>query len=89
MKIKFYTLLYIAPEEKRQLGGRVFSDERRIDVFVHNACVLNRTLQIACGDQGVDGCCILTNDEAAINRSLQRIGDKMGGKNDPVYPSGA
>lgn len=44
MKIKFYTLLYIAPEEKRQLGGRVYSDERRIDVFVHNACVLNRTL---------------------------------------------
>lgn len=82
-KLKFYTLLYIDPEEKRQLAGRIYTQEERVDVFVHNACVLDRTLQLCCGEQGVGGCTILTNDVACINASLTCVKNSGGGK---IYP---
>lgn len=77
--LHFYTLLYIDPEERRQLAGRVYTQEERIDVFVHNACVLDRTLQICCGGQGVVGCTILTNDVAGIEASLARVNKSLTG----------
>lgn len=86
MKIKFYTLLYVAHDEVRQMEGKVWEQQERIDVFVKNACVLDKTLRLCCAAQGVDGCTILTNDEAAIRASLQRVGSNIGGgKIHPLY----
>lgn len=79
MKIKFYTLLYIDRSETRRLAGKVYSQDKRIDVFVRNACILDRTLRLACAAQGIDGCTILTNDHARIHLSLQRMGYTIGG----------
>lgn len=47
MKINFYTMLYIDMSEKRQLGGRIYTNEERIDLFVKNACILDKTLALS------------------------------------------
>lgn len=72
-KLQFYTLLYIDPAERRQLAGKTYCDDERIDIFVKNACVLDKTLRLCCAAQGVDGCTILTNDVQAVEASLQRV----------------
>lgn len=46
MNIVFYNLMYIDLSEKRLLAGKVYSDEQRIDVFVKNSCVLDKSLKI-------------------------------------------
>lgn len=80
MKIRFYTLLYIDSAEKRKLSGRVYDSNERIDLFVKNACVLDKTLRLCCSVQGIDGCTILTNDVQATERSLERVNKcKLGG----------
>lgn len=79
MKLNFYTLLYVDSDENRRMQGRDFSQEKRIDIYVRNACVLDKTLQVCCTQQGAGSCTILTNDPAAIEASFSRIGAKIGG----------
>lgn len=71
MNIVFYNLMYIDLSEKRLLAGKVYSDEQRIDVFVKNSCVLDKSLKI---NNILGGVIILTNNREAILQSIHRIG---------------
>lgn len=68
--MNFYNLLYIEPNEQRQLGGRHYKAEERIDLYVRNTCVLDKSIKI----NGMKGITLLTNDENTILQSLKRIG---------------
>ena len=46
MKVKFYTLMYVETSETRQMGGKQFSNEKYLDLYVKNACILDKTLRI-------------------------------------------
>lgn len=54
--LRFYTLMYIDSDEKRRLAGKVRSNEERIDLFVKNACLLDKSLRIneLGGDNPID-----------------------------------
>ena len=56
--------------ESRQLNGKKYSDKNRLDLFVKNACVLDKTLRL----NGLGGATVLTNDSKVIENSLARIG---------------
>lgn len=74
MKTNFYTLLYIDPSERRVLSGKEYTAQSRIDLFVRNACLLDRTLRL----NGLSlGGGVLTNDTEAINASLREIGYEL------------
>ena len=38
--MKFYNLMYIDLYEKRTLNGRSYTEEKRIDLYVKNCCIL-------------------------------------------------
>lgn len=69
--IRFYNLMYVDLEEKRHLSGTDFSSTKRIDLFVKNSCILDRSLKLE-GHAG--GITLLTNNETIIRESLERIG---------------
>lgn len=69
--IRFYNLMYVDLEERRHLSGTDFSSTERIDLFVKNSCILDRSLKLE-GHEG--GITLLTNDESIIRSSLERIG---------------
>ena len=41
-----YTLLYIDKEESRVLNKKKYTNRERIDLFVRNACLLDKTLRL-------------------------------------------
>ena len=73
-KLKFYTLLYLEKEERRILNRKEYSQQSRIDLFVRNACLLDKTLRL----NGISlGGGVLTNDTSLVNESLQRADYKL------------
>lgn len=81
MTCKFYTLLYLDHSEKRLMGGRTLTADKRIDVFVGCACMLDKSLPWAFGEPPAKSqptfdprLTILTNDKAAVGASLRRCG---------------
>ena len=51
--MKYYNLMYIDLDEKRTLGGRSYTAEKRIDLYVKNSCILDKSLKIN-GHRGGD-----------------------------------
>lgn len=78
MNCKFYTLLYLDPREKKRMSGRTLTAERRIDVFVKNACMLDKSLSWTFTPDDANGfenkLTILTNNRLMVEDSLKRIG---------------
>ena len=70
MKVKFYTLLYIDKAETRLLAAKTFSNNERIDLFVKNACVLDKSLK----NFELEGVTVLTNSLSELENSKKRIG---------------
>ena len=70
MNVNFYTLLYIDKTETRLLSARNFSDNERIDLFVKNACVLDKSLK----NFKLKGVTVLTNSLYELESSKKRIG---------------
>lgn len=38
--LKFYTLMYVSPDESRRFSGKSFVGDEKLDVYVKGACVL-------------------------------------------------
>lgn len=78
MRCKFYTLLYLDIEEKRRMSGRTLTSEQRIDVFVRNACMLDKSLGWTFRPDDANGfdvrLTILTNNQTIVENSLRRAG---------------
>lgn len=78
MNCKFYTLLYLDPEEKKCMSGRTLTSERRIDVFVKNACMLDKSLEWTFMLNDANGfenkLTVLTNNRPMVEEALKRIG---------------
>ncbi|ROT17769.1 hypothetical protein EEL51_11455 [Muribaculaceae bacterium Isolate-110 (HZI)] len=70
--IHFYTLLYIDPNETRQLRGKNRSGDERIKIFLRNAAMLNKSL-IEFG-RIANPLTILTNEHDLIARLSDEIG---------------
>lgn len=51
MKPTFYTLMHVQHDTKRRMNIKTYSNEEYIDIFVKNACILDKTL-ITNGLQG-------------------------------------
>lgn len=45
--MKFYNLMYIDLYEKRTLNGRSYTEEKRIDLYVKNSCILDKSLKLS------------------------------------------
>ncbi|WP_300899024.1 hypothetical protein [uncultured Duncaniella sp.] len=73
MNVKFYTLLYIDIEEKRQWQGTVWTGEDRLKIFLRNAAVLNKSLTEFGGFEPLT---ILTNKPKHIQLLSEEIGYK-------------
>lgn len=69
MKVKFYTLMYVAHEEQRQFSGHVYSGKQKLDMYMKGACLLDKSLKI---NEGI-GLTLLTNDIVSIEESLERL----------------
>lgn len=71
MDIQFYTLLYVDKGEKRMLSMKTWEGQDRIDLFVKNACILDKSLKLNDYQGGV---IVLTNDSDAIETAKEHIG---------------
>lgn len=69
--MKYYNLMYIDLDEKRTLSGRSYTAEKRIDLYIKNSCILDKSLKI---NGHLEGVIILTNNSSLIHASLSRIG---------------
>jgi len=72
MKIKFYNLMYVDLEEKRQISGKKYTSVDRIDLYLKGSCALDKSLII----NEMGGVNILTNNRTVLSDSLLRIGYK-------------
>lgn len=73
--VNLYTLLYVDLTEVRQLAGQKWKGIDRLDIFVKNACVLDKSLYMFSGFNWRVK--ILTNNKEIIDSSLYRIGYQM------------
>lgn len=46
MDIKYYTLMYVAPEEGRRISRRIYSQNEKTDLYVKGCCALDKSLKI-------------------------------------------
>lgn len=72
MDIRFYTLLYIDPVEKRKLRGKLRSGNERIKIFLRNAALLNKSLTEF--GRLAEPLVILTNNRSLIENLSEEIG---------------
>lgn len=70
MKVRFYTLLYIEKSETRLLAAKMYSNNERIDLFVKNASILDKSLK----NFKLEGVTVLTNSISELESSKERIG---------------
>lgn len=61
--------MYVAHDEQRQFSGKTYSGERKLDMYVKGACVLDKSLKI---NENI-GLTLLTNDAVSIKSSLNRL----------------
>lgn len=58
--MQFFNLMYIDLDEKRTLNGRSYTAENRLDLYVKNSCILDKSLKLNGYLRG--GVIILTNN---------------------------
>lgn len=61
--------MYVAYKEQRQFSGKVYSGERKLDMYMKGACLLDKSLKI---NEGI-GLTLLTNDAVSVMASLYRL----------------
>ena len=62
MQLKFYTLMYVADNERKQFSGKQYAGETKLDMYVKGACVLDKSLRINEGSSLT----LLTNSPHAV-----------------------
>lgn len=72
-KLRFYSLLYIELDETRLLQGKKRKDKERIDIFVRNAAMLDKSLTWF----SPQGLTLLTNAPEALCNSFKRVGHEI------------